>query len=290
MSIPPRKTPGGLPRHAVKSALLISTAVHGLLLFGFALVNTRTRAAMPLLDCKVVAPEGSFLLSLDAPGAGGLSDGGIVPIHVNQGPLSPIAAGPGPVVDTTAMAGVKPAGGPPGQGAGGPGGKGASFFQVPIRGRSVVYVVDRSLSMLGGALGTARAALLASLEVLPPNASFQVVFYNTAAEPLRLGRSEGLLPADPNMLSRAAAVIRAVRPAGNTDHARALRCGLALHPDVLFLVTDADDLSPSQVRATTRINRGRSVIHAVCVGRRHTAAALEQLAQANGGICFCPGP
>jgi hypothetical protein len=139
-----------------------------------------------------------------------------------------------------------------------------------------------------GALALARAALLASLEELPADAKFQIVFYNTAAQPLPGTGSEDLLPADPETLRRAATSVRAVRAEGNTDHAQALRRGLSLHPDVLFFVTDADDLSLSEVRNVTAINHGRTVIHAVCVGRRNTVAAMQELARANRGACFCP--
>jgi hypothetical protein len=151
-------------------------------------------------------------------------------------------------------------------------------------------VIDHSLSMgPSGALAAARAELLASLEALPAATVFQVIFYNNVAEPLRLGHVRGMLPADPDTLRSAAAIARATWAEGNTDHVQALRCGLGLRPDVLFLVTDADDLSPDQVRAVTSFNGGRTVINTVCLARRpQGTAALELLARANGGRCLLP--
>lgn len=293
------KAAGGRPRHAVKSALLLSAALHSLFLLTFVLFRTRSRVEMPVFDSRV--PEGAFLLSLDNPRPAakrpqthrkGLSEGDPVTVHVAAETSSSAAeAGPPPRVDIRALPRSLPGqGGTEKQGGGA--GRGARFFQVPVGGKSVVYVIDRSLSMgpWGGNLAAVRAELLASLEALPPSATFQVVFYNTVARPLRIGGSEGLLPADPETLRTATAALRSVSPEGNTDHAGALRCGLRLRPDVLFLVTDADDLSPEQVRALTSFNGGRTVIHTICVARRpHEIAALEQLAQANRGVCFCPG-
>ena len=49
-----------------------------------------------------------------------------------------------------------------------------------------------------------------------------------------------ILATDAQTLARVASLLPAVCAEGNTtDHVRALRCGLALRPDVLFLVTDA---------------------------------------------------
>jgi hypothetical protein len=98
-----------------------------------------------------------------------------------------------------------------------------------------------------------------------------------------------LLPADPETLREAAAVVHATCAEGNTDHVQALRCGLRLRPEILFFVTDADDLSPEQIRTVTAFNRGQTRIYTICVARRpQGTAALEQLARANGGGCFHP--
>src|SRR5262249_19167191 len=132
----------------------------------------------------------------------------------------------------------------------------------------VVFVIDRSLSMgLSGALMKARDELLACLNALPPAARFQVVWYSGGAEPLPRGGADGLLPADPATLRRVAALVGAVRAESDTDHLKALRCGLAFRPGVLFLVTDGDELTDRQVREVTRFNAGRTAIHVIDVGR-----------------------
>src|SRR5207253_645243 len=68
-------------------------------------------------------------------------------------------------------------------GLGGPGSDGATtFFQVPARGKKIVYVIDGSSSMCrDGALAAACRELRESVKKLPPDARFQVIVYNNDA-------------------------------------------------------------------------------------------------------------
>ena len=285
----------GRPRHAVKSALLISVILHGPLVVGSILNRTPARAETPTYDSRVSSFDGRLLLNLEdsVPARKRAGDGGSASQSFNvqveaSAPAPAGTMGEAPHVDLGALVRSLPSqgGARTGTGGGGP----ASFFRTPIQGNSVVYVIDRSLSMgPSGALAAARTELLASLGALPASAQFQVVFYNSAARPLHIGDSESLLPTDPATLRAAAAIARSTCAEGNTDHVQALRCGLGLRPDILFFVTDADDLSPEQVRVVTAFNHGRTVIHTVCVARRaQGTAALEALARANGGGCLHP--
>jgi hypothetical protein len=165
---------------------------------------------------------------------------------------------------------------------------------VPEAARSVVYVLDRSVSMgLHDALAAARGELLAGLRRLPATTRFQVIPYNHRAEPLYVDGRADLLPADPATLGQVARAVEALQPSGGSDHGQALRRGLAFRPDLLFLVTDADDLRPDEVLAVTRFNRGRTVIHTVELSRRPPArgdSPLRRLAAGNGGTYRCAPP
>src|SRR5262249_23000898 len=156
----------------------------------------------------------------------------------------------------------------------------------PTEARTIVYVIDRSMSMgLGGALATAKQELLASLERLPATARFQVIAYNRSAEPLLLG-SGGLEPATPEKKRRAASLIEGLDAVGGTEHVPALKRALALRPDVIYFLSDGDDLQAEQVRALTVFNRGRSIIHAIELGHtRRTGEnrSLQILARENHG-------
>src|SRR5579885_3285784 len=200
------------------------------------------------------------------------------------------AAPPAPPAAPSAVS--RPGGPGGGQGNGG----GPSFFQLAARGQSVVYVIDRSSSMgINGGLAAARQELLASLERLPETSRFQVILYNRAAEPMAIGGQTGLTPATAAARAEAAARLGAVRAEGSTDHLAALRRALMLRPDVIFFVTDADDLTPLQVRTVTEWNRavsgGRTAIHAIDLGGETAGREprpLELPARWNGGAWQAP--
>jgi hypothetical protein len=167
---------------------------------------------------------------------------------------------------------------------GAPGGRG--FFQVAPQGQRIVYVIDRSSSMgEHGALDAACRELLTSLAHLPATARFQVVLYNRSASPLLLGGRTDLAAVSADSLRQVEAALAALRPAGGTNHIDALKTALTLLPDVLFLVTDADDLTQNEVREVTALNQGRAVIHAVELTPRPEQGdgPLALLARGNGG-------
>ncbi len=265
-------------------ALGLSVAVHGLLVLA-ALLTAAADQAPSVGTTPAVA---ACVLVSNEQSGGGPAPGGAeeteespgIPVTLPEPPPSPVQqATPLPQSANAAAAGLSGPGG--GSGTGG----GPAIFQVEGRGESVVYVIDRSSSMgLNGGFSAARRELLASLARLPASVRFQVIVYNRDAVPLRLdGRSE-LLPATDALKDEAARLLGGLMPAGKTDHLEALRRGLALEPDVLFLVTDADDLTPQQVRAVTLLNQGRTAIHAIELsGRGGDGGPLEALAHDNHG-------
>lgn len=188
-----------------------------------------------------------------------------------------------------------PGEGPLGSQGGGNGAGGAiSFFGVAARGKSVVYVLDRSISMgLSGALAAMGRELSASLDRLPEDAHFQVVFYNRHAERLRVAGRTDLLPASKTNKQEVARLLESLKAEGSTEHLPALKLALSLQPDVIYFLTDADDLRGEHVRAVTQLNRGRTSIHTIELSptemRYPPSAAsdrkpLFQLARDNHGI------
>jgi hypothetical protein len=152
-------------------------------------------------------------------------------------------------------------GGPAGSGNG-TAGPATTFFAVPAQGRSIVYVIDRSGSMgQDSRLDLARREVLASLARLPESARFQIIAYNSYVEMPRGPRE--LLPATAENKERAARFLETLVAEGSTIHEKALDQALRLAPDVIYFLTDADDLKADEVRALTRLNRGRAAIHAI---------------------------
>jgi hypothetical protein len=157
------------------------------------------------------------------------------------------------------------------------------FCGVPAIGSSVVFVIDRSGTMgLSGRLERAKRELIASLNLLPPTARFQVIAYHRQAETQIPG--SGLMPVSPETVLAATTAMEGLVPEGGTDHAKALRAALALQPDVICFLTDDDDLTAEQVREITRLNRGRASIHALCFVEPYGESAMPALARQNRGV------
>jgi hypothetical protein len=217
----------------------------------------------------------------------------VIPIRVTPRD-KPLEGTSLPAVDAASTIPKEPAsptGTPPGAGTGNVSPTGAptrGLLAAPASAHSIVYLVDCSMSMgPSGALATARHEVAASLRRLSAHVLFQIIPYNTLAEPLPLNGRHDLVPATPASVEQAIELLQDVRAAGATDHARALRRALLLRPDLLFLVTDAGDLKATDVPALIRLNRRGTALHVIelaggSLGRRPTCP-LAQLAQHTGG-------
>jgi hypothetical protein len=168
-----------------------------------------------------------------------------------------------------------------------------AFFAIGTQARSVVYVIDRSASMgPGGLLAAAVDELCASLKRLPTATRFQIVVYHDQPELLLAGRAE-LVAASLDNTDRAARRLKDLRAEGGTNHLRALRLALSLAPEVVYLLTDADDLSDADRSTVTHINRGRAVIHTIelnLANRNRADMPLQVLARENRGRYLAVDP
>jgi hypothetical protein len=165
-----------------------------------------------------------------------------------------------------------------------------TFFSVAAQGKSVVYVIDRSSSIGDERFDRAREQVIASLRQLPPDARFQVIAYDKNALPLRVGEG-GLAAATLANVEAAAAALAAMRTEGGTDHVRALRLALSLAPDVVFFLTDEDELTAKDVGEIKRLNHERASIHALClVAPLAAETPMRDLARQNRGEFRVVGP
>ncbi|MCE5303323.1 MAG: VWA domain-containing protein [Planctomycetaceae bacterium] len=165
------------------------------------------------------------------------------------------------------------------------------LFGVVGEGYKFVYVFDRSGSMGGSgqrALRAAKGELIRSLEPLDTVHQFQLIFYNE--EPLLFnpsGASGRLAFATDANKRRAIRFIDSVQAVGGTNHEDALRLAIRLQPDVIFLLTDADEpsLTAAQLDKIRTLAAG-IVINAIEFGdgpKLTGASFLEALARENGG-------
>jgi hypothetical protein len=134
-------------------------------------------------------------------------------------------------------------------------------------------------------LDHARRELIASLRKLPPAVRFQVIDYNDYVETLIIDGQRELLPAEPEIVSKAILLLQSLDAAGKTNHLVALCRGVDLRPDVLYFLTDADDLRAEEIAVITKRNQ-HTVIHTIELSRRRTITPdgpLAQLARENHG-------
>jgi hypothetical protein len=140
-------------------------------------------------------------------------------------------------------------GGGTGTGAGRTIGPGTQFFGARDHAHSFVYLIDCSGSMAThNSLDVAKRETLASINQLPPDAQFAVIFYNLQTRTLSdpQGR-KGLMPATTSNKARVQTQLEVVQPLGGTDHMFALRDALKLKPEVIFFLTDADLMNNGDV-------------------------------------------
>ncbi|MCA8994230.1 MAG: hypothetical protein KDA69_18680 [Planctomycetaceae bacterium] len=228
-----------------------------------------------------------------------------LPLPAIQSPSMPLlGAGPPPQFDATQFSSViQPSqivsgGAPP---SGGPNDgsdtNATSFLGVSDRGRSFVYIIDRSSSMEDdGRLRAAKMELLSSLQQLDESQQFQIIFYNakfTVLQP-RSDKFNLFFGTDAQRL-QVVEQLREIRPEGGTLHFPAVMRALKFRPDVIFLLTDGDPtsaLTPSEQEEIRIENGGGTHIHCIEFGKGSVSVNgrsakegnfLDKLAQKNGG-------
>ena len=138
------------------------------------------------------------------------------------------------------------------------------------------------------ALRTAKAELIRSFNKLDKVHQFQIVFYNERPVVFNPTGTPGRLAfATDENKRRAIRFLDTIVPNGGTAHEEALRVAIRLQPDVIFLLTDADDpkLSPAQLAKIRQLAAG-IILNAIEFGSRPKPAGknfLATLAEQNGG-------
>ncbi len=161
-------------------------------------------------------------------------------------------------------------------------------FGVEGVGTKFVYLFDRSTSMEGAPLAAAKQQLIESLESLQEIHRFQIIFFNTRAPIFTIGGRKRIAFASDQNKRLAAQQVNSVVADGGTDRLEALKRAIALGPDVIFFLTDADDaMSPGDLQAIYRLNqRAGATICTIEFGRgpaRDRENFLTQLASRTGG-------
>ena len=147
-----------------------------------------------------------------------------------------------------------------------PGPDSTSFMNIVGNGQSFVYVIDTSVSMGGGRLQLAMSQLKASLRMLKPRQTFQIVFYNSSTREIKLRNRpvQDMYPAsDLNVLLAERAIDSEVA-SGGTKHLPALLRALRLEADVIYFLTDGTEgLSRGMLKEIREANHAGTAIHVI---------------------------
>jgi hypothetical protein len=203
-----------------------------------------------------------------------------------KAPIGPATTGIG-LLEGEGVGGGGGSGGGTGGGIGKGIGPGTEFFGAQDRASSFTYVIDCSGSMSNrNALRIAKKELMSSLDRLPPDARFSVVFYNIRAGvfPDAQGHS-ALMPATIENKERLRTRLATVHPDGGTDHVVALKAAIALKPEVIFFLTDAERMEASDAERV-RKELGTIRIQAIEFSDGSvvdTVSPLRDLATSSGG-------
>lgn len=164
-------------------------------------------------------------------------------------------------------------------------------FGLQGQGTKFLYVFDRSGSMSGYGgrpLRSAQAELIASLQDLDRTHQFQIIFYNERPQVFHPdGRAPRLVWGDEQGKALAQRFVRSVIAAGGTRHMEPLMMALAMRPDVIFFLTDAEEprLTADELARIRRANNSTQ-IHAIEFGFGPSTGEdnfLKRLARQNGG-------
>jgi hypothetical protein len=271
-------------RRRLLAPILLSIGVHLLLIAPLAAVFTSAHASTGAVTANqephVIAMTIAGQVDETSPDAQEWQN--YVPHSIRSFPIDSSEEGPGTRSDAhplTANGGVGSGSGSTGV----PAHRAAGWFAVPGQPRSIVYLIDGSLSMAqNGALDAARRELLVELAELPRSCRVQIMVYDQWAQPLLKADQTGLTAVSSELMTEAAGALEKVLPANGTNHFTALQSAMILHPDVIVLVTDEvsedDDLGSDEVRRLETMNRGKTAVNIV------ELTTTKQRPQHEGGL------
>jgi hypothetical protein len=159
---------------------------------------------------------------------------------------------------------------------------GGAFFGLQATGKSVVYIVDCSGSMVGEPFQRARFELLRSVRTLK-DAKFFVILFSDTHYPMYYQDVENqLAEPTPEELQRLSAWLDMFPVNGGTNPASALTFALNLTPETIFLLSDGE-IDSKILSLLRQQNSQQTQIHTVGFLDRSGEALLKQIAADHRG-------
>ncbi len=171
-------------------------------------------------------------------------------------------------------------------------GTSATFCGISASGKSFVFVVDRSGSMMGEAWNQAQAELFRSISSLAEQQEFFIVLFNHQADTMHglRGKQLVLRPATLQNIEMAKLWIFQQFPDGGTMPKDAIAQALRMDPDAIFFLSDGifQDGTLEYLRAHNsirRVSQGKKqvVVHTIAFKDYVGAHVLQQIAKENDG-------
>lgn len=166
---------------------------------------------------------------------------------------------------------------------------GLSLYGGPVaEGSKFVFAFDRSDSMVGAPLASAKRELMRSISALGEVHQFQIIFFNHDFRIFDLSGGQKRIPfASSHAKELAARFVGGITADGGTNRYTALAQAIGMRPDVIFFLTDADDpMSAAELERLRRLNRGTASIHCIEFGFGPASGGpnfLTRLADQNAG-------
>ncbi len=267
-------------RGRVALAVSISIAVHGLCVLGWLNLHEKRTPASPVVPTAVQSPDDrEFVINIRAPRP--------VPVVSKSPVLRPNPEPPNLLPPSVILIPTPGALVPAGSSLNTPKPLPNSASGMPLHpkfraGKSVVYVLDHSSSMgVDGLLRRACGSIKASLGQLNTECRFQIVAYSGGVDRF----DSRLMLATVENRERAGRWLDTLFAEGSSDHRSGIREALSLHPDAIFLLTDADDLDEKEVRAIRVLLHDPVYFSAAVFGGTQSkrGTPLERLTREMGG-------
>lgn len=138
-----------------------------------------------------------------------------------------------------------------------------AFFGIKGQGKKFCFIVDNSKSMTGARFRTAVAELLYAVEKLQPDQVFYVCFFSDGAYPLFFPNiAREMIPATTENKTKFREWLRFVELGPATLGSAAMKIGLDLEPDIMFLLGDGDFQDDTVREVLTRAN-AKTKIHTI---------------------------